>query len=53
MFRLFRNLILVALAFVAGVQFERADASTTCRGEAEWVAYLQCVGGEILSEFVS
>ncbi|MEM1237549.1 MAG: hypothetical protein AAGI10_11300 [Pseudomonadota bacterium] len=53
MFRLFRNLILLALAFAAGVQFERADAGTTCGEEAEWAGYLQCVGREIMSEVLS
>lgn len=53
MFRLFRTTILVALAFAAGVQFERADANTTCADQAEWGDYLQCVAGAILSEVIS
>lgn len=52
MFRLIRSIILVALAFVAGVQFERADAATSCGEEAEWGQYLECVGREILAEFI-
>ena len=53
MFRLVRSVILIALAFGAGVQYERADAATTCAGEADWSPYLQCVAREILEEVIS
>jgi len=46
-------LILAVLAFAAGVQFERADAGTTCEAEAEWGGYLQCVAREVLEEVIS
>ncbi|MEO1795622.1 MAG: hypothetical protein AAFR53_01230 [Pseudomonadota bacterium] len=45
--------MLVALAFAAGVQFERADAGTTCAGEPEWGPYLQCVSRAILTEVIT
>ena len=53
MFRLLRMLVLIALAFAAGVQFERADASEICEAEAEWVPYVQCAAREILAEVMS
>lgn len=53
MFRLIRTFVYVALAFTAGVQFERADAGTTCQAEADWTPYLSCVSREVLSELIS
>ncbi|MEM6479512.1 MAG: hypothetical protein AAF647_10755 [Pseudomonadota bacterium] len=52
MLRLFRGVGFIALAFWAGVQFERAGAQETCASEAEWVPYLQCVAAEITSESI-
>ncbi|MEM1373166.1 MAG: hypothetical protein AAGF78_02155 [Pseudomonadota bacterium] len=52
MFRLIRLVVLVALAFAAGVQFERADAATSCAEEADWGPYLECVGRTILAEVI-
>lgn len=53
MFRLLRTLVLIALAFAAGVQFERSDASQTCEAEADWVPYVQCAARETLAEVMS
>ena len=53
MFRLLRSLGLPALAFVAGVQFERAGAAATCEAEEMWGAYIECVARETLEEVVS
>ncbi|MEM1233291.1 MAG: hypothetical protein AAGH70_04125 [Pseudomonadota bacterium] len=52
MFRAIRTIILIALAFAAGVQFERADAATSCGEEDDWGPYLECVGREILAEVI-
>ncbi|MEM7295752.1 MAG: hypothetical protein AAF330_03870 [Pseudomonadota bacterium] len=48
MFGLFRLLIMLTLAFVAGMLFERSDARTTCRGSDGWGAYASCALGEML-----
>ena len=53
MFRLIRTFIYVALAFAAGVQFERADARVTCAEHDDWGPYIQCAGQAILAEVLS
>ena len=53
MFRLIRTLVFIALAFVAGVQYERADAGTACADQVDWGPYLNCVSRAILAEWVS
>ncbi|MEM1102176.1 MAG: hypothetical protein AAGH73_11695 [Pseudomonadota bacterium] len=53
MFRLARLIAFMALAFYAGIQFERAEAGDACAGEADWSPYLTCVAREVLNEIIS
>ncbi|MGR3434331.1 MAG: hypothetical protein ACU0CO_05505 [Shimia sp.] len=48
MTRIVGQAVLLALAFYAGIRFEATDAHPSCRGAADWPAYLECVAGEIL-----
>ncbi len=52
MFRLLRSLAIVALAFWAGVMFERADAQEACIAEEQWGTWLSCVSREVLEEVI-
>ncbi|MGR3492671.1 MAG: hypothetical protein ACU0DW_11490 [Shimia sp.] len=48
MFRLIGNLLFVAVAFYAGMLFERSGAEDTCRDQPDWGVYFQCVASEML-----
>ena len=47
MFGLLRLPILLAVAFIAGMLFERSGAQQTCIGSADWGAYAECALGEM------
>ena len=48
MFGIVRTLILVAVAFIAGMLFERSNAGAVCAGASDWNSYLKCVLSEML-----
>ncbi|MEM1301058.1 MAG: hypothetical protein AAGH17_00630 [Pseudomonadota bacterium] len=48
MFGIGRTVILVVVAFVAGMLFERSNAGALCQGASDWNGYLQCVLSEML-----
>ena len=48
MFGIGRTIVLVILAFVAGMLYERSDAATICQGSADWGAFFECALAEMI-----